>query len=137
MRLALVAFAATLAVVTLHASQEKKKNNKPVIVVSGCVDRTWLRVQKSDAIGGYVERYKLRGAKQLLKEMEKQYHGHLVEVTGSVTDTGDATHMGSTIAVGKKTTITTGGKDLPPGPSGTGDPTLEVDSFKNLKDTCK
>jgi hypothetical protein len=138
MRIALVACAAALTAVTLHASQdEKKKTNKTVIVVTGCVDGTWLRVQKSDTFGGYVERYKMRGPKQLLKEMEKKYHRHLIEVTGTVTDSGDATHMGSTIAVGKKTTITTGAKDLPISPSGAGDPTLEVDSFKDLKDRCK
>jgi hypothetical protein len=137
MRVALVACAAVLAAVTLHASRDQKKSQKPVITVTGCVDGTWLRVQKSDAFGGYVERYKLRGAKQLLKEMEKQYRGHLLEVTGRVTDTGDSTHMGSTVQVGKKTRITTGAKDVPAVPSGTGDPTLDIDSFRDLKDTCK
>ena len=77
MRIALVACAAALATVTLHASQDqKKKSNKPTIVVTGCLDGTWLRVQKSDAFGGYVERYKLRGAKQVLKEMGTKYHRH-------------------------------------------------------------
>jgi hypothetical protein len=138
MRIALVACAAVLSAVTLHASQDqKKKSHKPTIVVTGCLDGTWLRVQQSDAIGGYVERYKLRAAKQVLKEMGAKYHRHLIEVTGTVTDTGDSTHMGSTIAVGKKTTITTGAKDVPTSPSGTDDPLLEVESFRDLKDRCK
>ena len=137
MRIALVACAAVLSAVTLPASQDhKRKTDKPVIVVTGCVDGTWLHV-KSAGPGGYAERYKLRGAKALMKEMEKQYRGHLLEVTGAVTDTGDTAHKGKTIDVGKKTRISTGAKDIPANPSGTGDPTLEVDSFKDLKDTCK
>jgi hypothetical protein len=137
MRIAVIACAAVLIAAALHASQEKKKSNKPVIVVTGCLDGTWLRVQKADPFGSYVERYKLRGAKQVLKEMGAKYHRHLIEVTGTVTDTGDSTHMGSTIAVGKKTTITTGAKDVPTSPSGVGDPMLEVESFRDLKDRCK
>jgi len=45
--------------------------------------------------------------------------------------------MGSSIAVGKKTTITTGAKDVPVSPSGTDDPTLAVESFRDLRDRCK
>ena len=121
------------------AAQEPKKpgTGKPTLTVTGCLDGGFLRVSESDYIGSYTERYRLHASKQVLKEMAAKHHNHVIEVTGTVTDSGDATHMGSTIAVGKKTTITTGAKDLPISPSGAGDPTLEVDSFKDLKDRCK
>jgi hypothetical protein len=114
-----------------------KQKDKPIIVVTGCVDGTWLQVRKTDAIGSYAERYKLHAPKQLLKEIEKSYKGHLLEVTGAVTDTGNTTHRGRTIEVGQRTRITTGAKDVPLHPSGTGDPTLEIDTFRDLKDSCK
>jgi hypothetical protein len=137
MRIALAAFVAICAGASLHASQEPKKNNKPVIVVNGCVDGSWLIVRQTDPSGTTVERYKLRGAKALMKEIEKQYRGHLLEVTGAVTDMGNTTHKGKTIEVGKKTRITTGAKEVPVQPTGANDPLLEVDSFRDLKDTCK
>jgi len=118
-------------------AQDKKKDDRPVIVVTGCVEGSWLRVHTVDTSGSYVQRYRLHGAKQLLKEMETDYKGHVIEVTGAVTDTGGTTHRGKTIQVGKKTRITSSAKDAPQIPSGTGDPILEVGSFRDLKDSCK
>ena len=118
----------------LHASQDRKKSdNRPVLTVTGCVDGSWLHV-KGD---GYAERYKLRGSKQLLKEMSSTFKGHLLEVTGAVTDTtGKAVHFGKTIEVGKKTRIHTGAKEVPPVPQGD-DASLEVASYRDLAPSCK
>lgn len=129
---AILAASATSAV-----AQEKKKDDRPVIVVTGCVDGSWLLVKRADPVGSYAERYKLRGAKSLLKEIEKEYKNHLLEVTGAVTDVGDTSHRGKTINIGKKTRITTGAKEVPERPSGAGDPLLEIASFRDLKDSCK
>jgi hypothetical protein len=69
--LAIVAAASALA----RAQDEKKmKNDKPVILVTGCLDGSWLRVSAADTVGGgYVERYRLHGTKSLLKEMAAKY----------------------------------------------------------------
>ena len=48
-----------------------------------------------------MERYRLHGTKSLLKEMAARSNGHQIEVTGAVTDTGNTTHRGKTIPVGK------------------------------------
>jgi hypothetical protein len=117
--------------------EAKTKNDKPVIVVEGCVDGSWLRVQKADPIGSYAERYRLHGSKYLIKELTKKYNGHFVQVTGAVTDTGNTTHRGKVIPVGKKTRIYTGAKEVPTTPAGTLDPILEVDSYRELKGSCK
>jgi hypothetical protein len=109
---------------------------KPIITVTGCVDGSWLRVRSADPLGSYTERYRLVGSKQLLKEIAAQYKGHVIEVTGPVTDTRATTHRGKTIQVGKKTRITTGAKDVPSVPTGN-DPTLGVDSYRDLKASCK
>ena len=43
---------------------------------------------------------------------------------------------GKTVQVGKKTRIYTGAKEVPDMPSGN-DPTLDVASYRDLKNTCK
>ena len=118
----------------LHASQDQKKktDDRPILTVTGCVDGSWLHVKGA----GYTERYKLRGSKQLLKEMSSTFKGHLLEVTGAVTDTtGKATHLGKTIQVGKKTRIHTGAKEVPAVPQGD-DASLEVASYRDLAPSC-
>jgi hypothetical protein len=131
--------AALLAANPLLHQENKQKSDKPVITVVGCVDGLWLQVRSvgPPATTNYVERYRLVGSKQLLKEMSAQLKGHEIEVTGPVTDTGSTTHRGKTIQVGKKTRITTSAKEIPPIPSGHDDPTLGVESYRDLKNTCK
>ena len=124
---------ASLAPQTAQAT----KAHKPVITVSGCMDGSWLRVNRADPVGSYAERYKLRGSKQLLTEMRKEYQGHSIEVTGTVTDTGNTTHTGTSVDLGKKTRVTVGAKDVPQHPSGTDDPILDVQAYRDLKETCK
>lgn len=137
MRRALFVGAAILATVaSVRAGQDEKKTDdgKAVIVVTGCIDGSWLHVQK--AVGSYATRYKLRGSKHVLKELVANHNKHLVEVTGKVTDTGNTTHRGKTIQIGKKTRIHTGAKEVPQVPNGD-DPSLEVASYRDLKDGCR
>ena len=139
MRIAFFICAAFLAAGTIPAARQdpkKKADDKPVIVVTGCVEGSWLRVQQTDAVGSYRERYKLRGSKQMLKELASRYNRHRVEVTGAVTDTPDTVHRGKTIDVGKKTRIYTGAKEVPDVPV-TSDPTLDVVSFRDLNGACR
>lgn len=133
--LAIVAAASVL----VRAQDEKKmKNDKPVILVTGCLDGSSLRVSAADTVGGgYVERYRLHGTKSLLKEMAAKYNGHQIEVTGAVTDTGNTTHRGKTIPVGKNGRIYTGAKEVPARPTGSGDPILDVASFRELTAFCR
>jgi hypothetical protein len=138
MRTGLFICAAWLAAAaSLLADQEKRKDHteKTIITVIGCVDGSWLRVRSADPVGSYTQRYKLVGPKQLLKEISSQYKGHLIEVTGPVTDTAATTHRGKTIQVGKKTRITTLAKEGPAIPTGN-EPTLGVDAYRQLKDSC-
>ena len=69
--------------------------------------------------------------------MTKKYNGHLLEVTGAVTDTGDTTHRGKVIPIGKNSRIYTGAKETPVMPSGVADPILDVASFNEVPGTCK
>ena len=141
MRITLSASVALLAVAATVISAQEEKKKKPddnrTIVVTGCVDKGYLHVKAVDAVGSYAERYKLRGSKQLLKEIAAKFDKHLLEVTGVVADvTGNTEHRGKTVQVGKKTTIHTGAKDVPQIPTGS-DATLEVASYRELKDTCR
>ncbi len=137
MRPLLLCAAMVTVICSLAAAQdEKKKNEKPVIVVRGCLDGSWLRVQASDSISS-VQRYRLHGTRALLKELTEKYNGHLLEVTGAVTDTGDTTHRGKVIQVGKNTRIYTGAKEAPVMPTAMGDPIVDVASFRELQASCK
>ena len=138
MRIGLFLCAVVLTANPLAHQEKKDKSDKPIITVAGCIDGSWLQVRSVGpaGTGNYVERYRLIGPKQLLKEMSSQLKGHEIEVTGPVTDTGSATHLGKTIPVGKKTRITTTAKDIPVRPTGN-DPTLGVDSYRDLKEICK
>jgi hypothetical protein len=112
-----------------------KPSGNNLITVTGCIDRSYLDVREQDTSGSYVERYRLKGPKDLLKEISKKHNRHLVEITGAVTDTGSTTHMGKTVQVGKKTRITTGAKDVPLTPSAE-TPTLEVATYRELQNSC-
>ena len=138
MRSLLLCAAIAAAAVSVAAAQDEKKTKKdqekPVIVVAGCLDGSWLRVEPGY---GNVERYRLHGTKTLLKEMAGKHNGHMIEVTGAVTDTGNTTHRGKVIPVGKNGRIYTGAKEVPALPTGTGDPILDVASFQELNRFCK
>jgi hypothetical protein len=139
MRTKLFAVSVILAAVAAHAGQEPKKKSADdrTITVRGCVEKSYLYVNAADAVGSYAERYKLRGSKQMLKEIAAKFDKHLLEVTGVVTDlTSGTTHRGKTVQIGKKTTIYTGAKDVPTVPTGS-DATLDVQSYRELKDTCR
>ena len=137
---ALIGIAMAATFVSLAGAQEPKKktgDDHPMLTIEGCLDGNWLHVKRVDAGGSYAERYRLRGSKTVLKEMASEYKGHLLEVTGVVTDpTTDTTHMGKTIQVGKKTRITTGAKDIPQVPDGATDPWIEVASFRDVAERC-
>jgi hypothetical protein len=137
MRTGLLLCAVLSAAVVVHAQEpaKKKKDDRPVIVITGCVDGSWLEVRRTDAIGWYATRYRLRGSKQLMSEIRKKFERHLLEITGAVLDTGTTTHRGKTIEIGK-TRVHTGAKEVPRQPTGTGEPELEVISFRDLKDKC-
>lgn len=137
MRVEVLFLAVSLTVAAAPPSQgQKKTSDKPVITVSGCVDGSWLHVRSVDPGGSYTERYRLRGSKQLLKEIAAKYDRHFLEVTGAVTDSASTTHRGKTVQVGKKTKIYTGAKEIPDKPSGD-DPTLDVASYVELKESCR
>jgi hypothetical protein len=138
MRTGLVSCALVLALGAHVPAQDKDMKNgsdKPVIVVEGCVDGSWLKVHKVDRSGTYAERYRLRGSKQLLKELNQLYNGHLLEVTGAVTDSASTTHRGKVIPVGKKSRINVGAKEVPVIPSGD-DASIDIHTYRELKKSC-
>src|SRR5262245_31557983 len=96
----LVCASIVAAAAALPGAQDppRKAPDDRVITVTGCVDKGYLRVSATDSAGSYAERYRLRGSKQLLKEIAAKFDKHLLEVTGVVTDiTGNATHRGKTV----------------------------------------
>ncbi len=131
-----VAVAVSLAAVSAQEPKKSDKDNKTV-TVTGCVEGGYLNVRAVDPVGSYTERYRLAGSKSLLKEIASQHHGHVLEVTGRVTDAPGTEHMGHATKVGKKTTIYTGAKDIPQVPTADTTAKLEVTSFSETEETCK
>jgi len=139
-RSTLFALSVVLASVAMPAArQEPKHDNKDnkTLTVTGCVEGGYLRVHEVDPTGSYVERYRLAGSKSLLKEIAAQQHGHLLEVTGRVIDAPGTEHAGHTTRVGKKTTVYTGAKDVPVIPTGDTTSTLQVQSYREMQESCK
>jgi hypothetical protein len=138
MRIVLAISAAVLAAAVAAAQEPKKKDDaKAVITITGCFDGSWLNVKEVDTSGSYAARYKLRGAKQLLKEISAQHRGHLLEVTGRVTDNGSTTHAGKSVEIGKKTRIYSGAMEAPSKPDGVHDPALEVQTYREVAALCR
>jgi hypothetical protein len=125
---------------TVAGAQEpskKKTDDRPTLTIEGCLDGGWLHVKKADPTGSYAERYRLRASKTVMKEMTSQFSGHLIEVTGVVTDPRSQTaHRGKTIEVGKKTRITTSAKEVPVIPDPATEPWIDVVSYRDLTERC-
>ncbi|HEX6464394.1 MAG TPA: hypothetical protein VFZ98_08075 [Vicinamibacterales bacterium] len=136
--IAAVVAASLVAAIALASPQDekKKKDSERVMIVKGCVSGSRLDVTQIDTAGFTVDHFKLRGNKDLMKVLTKDLNGHLVELTGVVDDPHNKQGRGKTIQIGKKTTITTGGRDVPDIPDPATDPTLTVDSLKDLEPHC-
>ena len=142
MRSELLAAAVVLAsVAILGAAQEPRKsdNDNKTITVTGCLDGNYLRVTKRDAVGTYNDRFRLAASKQLMKEIagagKKQ--GHQLEVTGHVIDAPGTEHAGHTTNIGKKTSVHVGAAEVPAIPSAETTSTLQVQSYRELSETCR
>jgi len=136
-------FAAVLAVagsvaIAVASSQDEKKSHDDarVMVVKGCVNGSRLDVSRVDKTGFTDDHFRLRGNKDQMKVLTKDLKGHYVEVTGTVDDPYNKQGRGKTIQVGKRDTITTGGRDLPGMPDPATDTTLNVASFKDIEPHC-
>jgi hypothetical protein len=135
----LVAAVVLASVAVLAGSQEPKKSDRDnkTITVIGCLDGNYLRVTERDPVGTYNDRFRLAASKQLMKEIAGKEQGHKLEVTGHVIDAPGTEHAGKTTKIGKKTTIYTGAADVPTIPDGNTTSTLQVQSYRELSETCK
>ncbi|HTM24187.1 MAG TPA: hypothetical protein VL225_03285 [Vicinamibacterales bacterium] len=131
--------AALLASIGAASTQDEKMKSRDarVMVVQGCIDGSRLTVH-GESPAAHTDRFQLRGNKDLMKVLTKDLKGHFVEVTGVLEDPGNTQGRGKTVQVGKKTTITTGARDVPTGPAEPArDPILEVSSFKDVRKDCR
>jgi hypothetical protein len=116
-------------------AQDRKHGDRRTIVVTGCVERSWLKVRKSDSDGTHVDRFKLRGSKDLIKALTGDHDRHLVEVTGLLTDPGNTQGVGKSVQLGKKNRVYTGAREVPDRPPVV-DPLLDVQAFRVISDSC-
>ena len=140
MRFQLLVAAVVLAsVAVLAASQEPKQSDKDnkTITVTGCLEGNDLVRADHDTAGTFYDRFRLAASKQLMKEIASNEQGHKIEVTGHIIDARGTTHTGKTMKIGEKTTIYTGASEVPADPDPNTTSTLQVQSFRDLSETCK
>jgi hypothetical protein len=142
MRQLLVAAVMLASVAVLAASQEPKQSDKDnkTITVTGCMEGTYLRVDDPVGVGTFTtfnDRFQLAASKQLMKEIARKEQGHKLEVTGHVIDAPGTEHVGRTTKIGKTATIDVGGTEAPTIPDGNTTSTLQVQSYRELSETCK
>ena len=136
MRTPLFVAAWVAAVAAVAASQDKRQDDPRVLVVTGCVERSWLKVVTTDPNDTHVDKFHLRGSKDLLKTLTKDLNGHKVEVTGILDDPGRTMGTGQTKQIGKKTKVYVGQREILDHPP-IRDPSIDVRSFKDLSDKCR
>ncbi|SRR5258707_9435020 len=124
------------AAVALASAQEKRKEDPRVLIVTGCVDGAWLKAVSTDPLGTHVDKFQLRGHKDLMQTLTRDLNGHRVEVTGLLKDPGKTMGTGKTKEIGKKTKIYVGQRSLRDMPA-IQYPILEVQSYLNITDTCR
>ena len=136
-RVLLLAAAAVTLVVTARAQEPKKgPDERRELVVTGCIERSTLKVRGTGPFGSQTERFRLRANKDVLKVLTHDYNGHLVEVTGLLIDPANTQGRGKSVRVGKKTRVFTNAREVSDTPP-MQDPSLEVRSFRNVNDTCR
>ena len=123
-----------LLLVTGLLAQTKDKPRE--ITVTGCLQGSYLRVTTVDTSGTWVDKFKLRGNKERLKTLAKDHKDHQVEITGLLIDPDNVMGKGKTIQVGKKTTITTQGRDVAP-PTPGREPEIDVTSYRHVSNSCR
>jgi len=123
-----------LLLITGLFAQAKEKPRE--ITVTGCLEGSYLRVTTTDTSGTWVDKFRLRGNKDRLKALTKDHKGHQVEITGLLNDPDHVMGSGKTVQVGKKTTITTQGRELAP-PSPGREPEIDVKSYTHVSNTCR
>jgi hypothetical protein len=133
---ALITVLLVIAASATLAAQEKRTPDPRIFVVTGCVEHTILKVTETTTFNQTVDRYQMRGTKDLMKVLTKDLNGHTVEVTGILKDPGHTTGTGQTKDIGKKTKIYVGQRERSDLPTAI-DPSLEVQSFRDVNSNCR
>lgn len=135
-RLGALAIAFALAA-TVAAQDKGKSDSRREVVVTGCVERTWLKVRQSDMLDvNYADKYHLRGSKDLVKKISHDLDGHRVEVTGLLDDPAKVQGDGKSVTLGKKSRLYVNSKEKSPVPPVV-DPSIDVRSFRDLEERCR
>jgi len=119
------------------AQETNKKDTRREVVVTGCVEKSWLKVpQTIPTVGSYSDKYRLRGSKDLIHTLSHELNGHRVEVTGLLDDPAKVQGDGKSVPVGKKGRVYIATKEPTPNPPVI-DPALDVRSFRDIAPTCR
>ena len=129
----------TLAVLLLIAFSAqvdtRPKDDRPVVVVRGCLHGTTLKVTKADTSGVYVDTYKLKLSKALSAAF-KEHRDHEEELTGLLTPSANKMGGSKTKTVGGRTRITIGAAEERSSATVADIPQLEVQSFRHIAPVC-
>lgn len=126
-----------LLVVLALQGDTRPKDNRPVVVVRGCLDGSTLKVTSVDTGGVATDTYRLKIPKSLSGAL-KEHRGQEVELTGLLTDKSTRTGGAKTAKVAPHTKISVGASEerSSSAVAGTDVPQLEVQSLVPVAPVC-
>jgi hypothetical protein len=123
------------------ASAHRDDAKTPSIVVTGCVSGGVLsEVSAVDDKSGrtFAMRYRLAGAKALVKEIKRDHAGHVDQFTGVITGDNGSLGVGPTVEMGKLSVRVGGNPNDPPNAARVPEtPVFQVSSFQHTDVKCR
>jgi hypothetical protein len=127
-----------LLVVLALQGDPRPKDNRPVVIIRGCLEGSKLKVTSADTEGVTTRIYRLKIPKSLSGAL-KEHRGHEEELTGLLTDSSRRMGGGKTAKIGSRTKVSVGASEERTGGArpATDIPQLEVESFMHVASVCK
>ena len=132
--------AASTPPVTPRVSPSPQSESRDTVALKGCVRGGVLTNVEGDRVGRSHDRtYRLRGSKELLRQIKTEHNGHYVEVIGRLNEVGG--HSRAAIrkrrTVGNVTITAEAGRGDPTRPGSQEIPSIEVAEFRHLSNSCR
>lgn len=119
-------------------SDVRPKDDRPVVVVRGCLEGSTLKVTSADTDRVKIDVYRLRIPKSLTAAL-KEHRGHEEELTGSLIEPRSRMGGSKTKKIGSRTKVYVGASEenTAQQASGADVPQLEVKSVTHIAPVCK
>lgn len=125
---------------TPRVSPSPQVESRDTVVLKGCIRGGTLTNVEGDRVGRSHDRtYRLRGSKELLRQLKTGHAGHYVEVIGRLEEVGGDSRAAirKRRTVGRVTITAEAGRGDPTRPGSQEIPSIEVAEFRHLSSSCR